>query len=91
MTRCSNHTKPGMRPLSPRFVLSWLIDIHPSHLVAIVLDSDRENPLFRSPVKDPQQVLDIGTAKGIWAMCVIHCCVMRALLIKIVVNFQRRG
>lgn len=38
------------------------------HLVALVLDSDRENPLFRSPVKDPRQVLDIGTGKGIWAI-----------------------
>lgn len=44
------------------------MNIRCSHLVALVLDSDRENPLFRSPVKDPQQILDIGTGKGIWAM-----------------------
>ena len=40
------------------------------HLVALILDSDRENPLFRAPVRDPQQILDLGTGKGIWAMYV---------------------
>lgn len=40
------------------------------HLVALVLDSDRENPLFRAPVRDPQHILDLGTGKGIWAMYV---------------------
>lgn len=40
-----------------------------SHLLALVLDSERENPLFRSPVgKNPTHVLDIGTGKGNWAM-----------------------
>ncbi|KAJ5677600.1 uncharacterized protein N7477_003233 [Penicillium maclennaniae] len=39
------------------------------HLVAIALDSDRENPLFRSPVgSQPKHILDIGTGKGNWAI-----------------------
>lgn len=42
-----------------------------SHLLALVLDSERENPLFRSPVgKNPTHILDIGTGKGTWAMYV---------------------
>ncbi|KAJ6133723.1 hypothetical protein N7523_000045 [Penicillium sp. IBT 18751x] len=38
------------------------------HLVALVLDSDRTNPLFWAPVHDPQHILDLGTGKGIWAI-----------------------
>ncbi|OQD76371.1 hypothetical protein PENDEC_c004G06193 [Penicillium decumbens] len=38
------------------------------HLVALVLESDRQNPLFRAPVHDPKQILDVGTGKGIWAI-----------------------
>lgn len=42
------------------------------HLVDLILDSDRDNPLFRSPIgadrELPLQVLDIGTGKGTWAM-----------------------
>ena len=41
-----------------------------SHLVALVMDSDRENPLFRAPVKDPKNILDLGTGLGNWAMYV---------------------
>lgn len=42
-----------------------------SHLLALVLDSERENPLFRAPIeKDPKHILDIGTGKGNWAMYV---------------------
>lgn len=42
-----------------------------SHLVAIILDSDKKNPLFRSPVgSQPKHILDIGTGKGNWAMYV---------------------
>lgn len=41
-----------------------------SHLVALVMDSDQENPLFRSPVKDPKNILDLGTGLGNWAMYV---------------------
>jgi ubiquinone/menaquinone biosynthesis C-methylase UbiE len=34
-----------------------------------MLDLDRENPFFRAPiVKSPQNILDIGTGKGSWAM-----------------------
>ncbi|KAJ5097856.1 hypothetical protein N7532_004857 [Penicillium argentinense] len=39
------------------------------HLVALILDSERENPLFRSPVgRDPKHILDLGTGKGVWAI-----------------------
>lgn len=42
-----------------------------SHLLALVLDSERENPLFRTPIgKNPKHILDIGTDKGNWAMYV---------------------
>jgi ubiquinone/menaquinone biosynthesis C-methylase UbiE len=41
------------------------------HLLALVLDSERENPLFRAPVgKNPEHILDIGTGKGNWAVYV---------------------
>ncbi|CAG8148345.1 unnamed protein product [Penicillium salamii] len=42
------------------------------HLVDLILESDRENPLFRSPVgadrEGALQVLDIGTGQGTWAI-----------------------
>ncbi|KAJ6121329.1 S-adenosyl-L-methionine-dependent methyltransferase [Penicillium capsulatum] len=39
------------------------------HAVAVVLESDMPNPLFRSPVGDsPQHILDIGTGNGLWAI-----------------------
>ena len=42
------------------------------HLVDLILESDRENPLFRSPIGADRerdlQVLDIGTGQGTWAM-----------------------
>ncbi|KAJ5788802.1 uncharacterized protein N7518_005813 [Penicillium psychrosexuale] len=42
------------------------------HLVDLIMDSDRANPLFRSPIgtdrERPLQVLDIGTGKGTWAI-----------------------
>ncbi|KAJ5102429.1 hypothetical protein NUU61_004651 [Penicillium alfredii] len=39
------------------------------HLVDLIMDSHRDNPLFRSPVgDDPQHILDIGTGKGTWAI-----------------------
>lgn len=39
------------------------------HLVSLVMDSERENPLFRSPIgNDPKHILDLGTGKGVWAM-----------------------
>ncbi|KAJ5473086.1 hypothetical protein N7530_007087 [Penicillium desertorum] len=38
----------------------------------LIMDSDRANPLFRSPIgtdrERPLQVLDIGTGKGTWAI-----------------------
>jgi ubiquinone/menaquinone biosynthesis C-methylase UbiE len=44
---------------------------HYRHLVAIVMDSDRETPLFHSPIGDnPQHILDLGTGQGKWAMYV---------------------
>ncbi|KAJ5585144.1 uncharacterized protein N7459_004944 [Penicillium hispanicum] len=42
------------------------------HLVDLILDSDRDNPLFRSPIglnrSDSIHVLDIGTGAGTWAI-----------------------
>ncbi|KAJ5151931.1 hypothetical protein N7492_010226 [Penicillium capsulatum] len=39
------------------------------HLVALILDSERDNPLFRSPIGDkPKHILDLGTGKGTWAI-----------------------
>lgn len=38
-----------------------------AHLMAIVIESRQENPLFRSPIGDnPQNILDIGTGNGPW-------------------------
>jgi hypothetical protein len=38
-------------------------------MTALMMDSNRENPLFRSPVgRDIKHVLDIGTGKGSWAV-----------------------
>jgi ubiquinone/menaquinone biosynthesis C-methylase UbiE len=39
-------------------------------LVALIMDSDHDNPLFRAPVKDPKNILDLGTGLGNWAMYV---------------------
>lgn len=40
-----------------------------SHLLALVMDSDRDNPLFYSPIGDnPTNILDLGTGQGNWAM-----------------------
>ncbi|KAJ5894943.1 hypothetical protein N7495_006634 [Penicillium taxi] len=39
------------------------------HLLTMVLDSERENPLFRAPIgNNPKHILDIGTGKGVWAI-----------------------
>ncbi|KAJ5833918.1 hypothetical protein N7474_002229 [Penicillium riverlandense] len=39
------------------------------HLVTLMLDLDRENPFFRAPIVDSlQNILDIGTGKGSWAI-----------------------
>ncbi len=39
------------------------------HLVALILEANRDNPLFRAPIgEDPKQILDLGTGKGTWAM-----------------------
>jgi len=44
------------------------------HLVDLILDSERENPLFRAPCGDDKEarlhILDIGTGMGTWAMYV---------------------
>lgn len=38
------------------------------HVVYLLLDSQQENPLFRSPIADTaQNILDVGTGSGIWA------------------------
>ncbi|KAJ5414374.1 hypothetical protein N7509_001001 [Penicillium cosmopolitanum] len=42
------------------------------HLVDLILDSERENPLFRAPCGDdkeaPLHILDIGTGMGTWVI-----------------------
>ncbi|CAI7655758.1 unnamed protein product [Penicillium bialowiezense] len=39
------------------------------HLLALVMDSDRDNPLFYSPIGDhPRHILDLGTGQGNWAI-----------------------
>ncbi|KAJ5593165.1 hypothetical protein N7537_010069 [Penicillium hordei] len=39
------------------------------HVVFLVLDHDRENPLHHAPIgKSPKHILDIGTGKGTWAV-----------------------
>lgn len=40
-----------------------------AHLVYLILDSQRENNLFHSPIPDTvQNILDIGTGNGAWAV-----------------------
>lgn len=49
-----------------------LADLYRRHLVTLILDSERDNPLFRSPIgEDPKHILDLGTGKGVWAMYVL--------------------
>ncbi|KAJ5371970.1 hypothetical protein N7517_003976 [Penicillium concentricum] len=39
------------------------------HMVFLVLDNGRENPLHHAPLgKSPKHILDIGTGKGTWAI-----------------------
>ncbi|CAI7610988.1 unnamed protein product [Penicillium palitans] len=38
------------------------------HLLCILLDADTDNPLYQAPLKDPKQILDIGTGRGNWAI-----------------------
>lgn len=38
-----------------------------AYLVYLVLDSQEENPFFRSPIcSNPQNILDLGTGQGDW-------------------------
>lgn len=40
-----------------------------SHLLAMIMDADRDNPLFRAPVGEKaKHILDLGTGSGNWAM-----------------------
>ncbi|KAJ5732487.1 hypothetical protein N7493_003968 [Penicillium malachiteum] len=40
-----------------------------AHLLAIIMDSERDNPLFRAPIgENPTHILDLGTGKGNWAI-----------------------
>lgn len=36
------------------------------HLLYMLLESDKDNPFFRSPIADPQHILDIGSGSGSW-------------------------
>ncbi|KAJ5457507.1 hypothetical protein N7475_008895 [Penicillium sp. IBT 31633x] len=38
------------------------------HLLSIVLEANSSNPLFCAPIKDPKQILDVGTGRGNWAI-----------------------
>jgi hypothetical protein len=38
------------------------------HLLYLILESDKQNPLFRSPLTEPLNILDIGTGPGTWAI-----------------------
>ncbi|KAJ5100602.1 hypothetical protein N7456_006654 [Penicillium angulare] len=39
------------------------------HITALLMESHRENPLFRAPIgPNPQHILDIGTGQGSWAI-----------------------
>ena len=39
------------------------------HLVFLILDSQRRNPLFQSPISEKaQNVLDVGTGDASWAL-----------------------
>lgn len=43
--------------------------MHAAHVVYRILDSEQENPLFRSPIsKTAQNILDVGTGSGVWAV-----------------------
>lgn len=65
-------TRQGTCPKPPS--LEHASKYYRRHLVDLIMDSDRSNPLFRSPIgadrERPLQVLDIGTGKGTWAMYV---------------------
>ncbi|KAF2177731.1 S-adenosyl-L-methionine-dependent methyltransferase [Zopfia rhizophila CBS 207.26] len=39
-----------------------------SHLMFLIHDHSQPQPLFRSPIKEPQNILDLGTGKGDWAI-----------------------
>ncbi|KAJ5912936.1 hypothetical protein N7504_001819 [Penicillium tannophilum] len=38
------------------------------YLSQLVMDSESPNALFQSPIENPQNVLDIGTGRGTWAI-----------------------
>lgn len=38
------------------------------HLFYLLMESDHDNPLFRSPLKSPKYILDIGTGTGTFAV-----------------------
>ncbi|KAJ6174503.1 hypothetical protein N7485_005240 [Penicillium canescens] len=49
--------------------LDDFVNTRESHITAVLMESDRPNPLFRAPVgPDPQHILDVGTGKGSWAI-----------------------
>lgn len=38
------------------------------HLAALLMNSDKQNPLFCAPINEPKHVLDVGTGQGAWAV-----------------------
>lgn len=69
----SKHTKPGMSFDSRSDLIYGTLAKDYRHLVALIMESERNNPFFRSPIGDsPQHILDIGTGQGTWAMYVCY-------------------
>lgn len=38
------------------------------HLLYLILESDKKNPLFRAPIDEPTAILDLGTGSATWAI-----------------------
>lgn len=42
--------------------------MHAAHILCTVLDARQLNPLFRAPVQNHNNILDVGTGGGVWAL-----------------------
>lgn len=38
------------------------------HLAALLMNSEKSNPLYCAPIQEPKHVLDVGTGQGAWAV-----------------------
>ena len=52
---------------SPSDEQQWEIE-DLSHFMYLLLETPRDNLLFRSPVESPKYILDVGTGSGTWAL-----------------------